>query len=305
MSMSPERGEVGREAIHDESPTGMPEHSDWSLYAWKTFVQERGYPVAPATRENLIEYIDHRLSAGIKPKTIQRDIYEISNYHRALGKNDPMSDEVRDVLKIVLKRFGSRSPVISRINRQSMEHIRDSALQPRGMQSFGKARRRGETDIALISVMRDGLLLCRDAKDMHWGDVTEADDGSGQLRLRYPLWKHTPVYISPESMDALAVIRKGASDSDSVFNLTSEAIYQRIRKAAYYAGLGERFTTDSPRLGMAEDLIKAGIELPAVMAAGRWRQPLTLLHHFQEELAARGAVARMYKADERDKPWLK
>ena len=294
-----------REPIHRDPPATMPRSYQESVKTWLKFARDHGCPAAPATQDSLIEFIDFRVSAGIKPQTIAIDIYEISSYHRELGEDDPITDEVKELLRIIRKMYESPPKIIPRINQERLELIKNSALKPRGTQSFGKARKRGETDIALISVMRDGLLLCRDVKDMRWCDITEADDGSGELQLRNPLWRNVGVYISPETMKVLAKIREGAKSDESVFKMSSGKIYERVRKAAEQAGLGKGYTTDSPRMGMAEDLIKAGRELPVVMAAGRWMQPHTLLRHFRKELAARGTVARMYKSDKRDKPWLK
>ena len=46
----------------------------------------------------------------------------------------------------------------------------------------------------------------------------------------------------------------------------------RLHKAAQAAGLGEDFTGHSGRVGMAQDLVKNGVELPALMTAGRCRK---------------------------------
>jgi hypothetical protein len=46
---------------------------------------------------------------------------------------------------------------------------------------------------------------------------------------------------------------------------------------------------------MAQDLVAAGDELPAVMQAGRWRTPAMPARYAERLLAARGAVARYYE----------
>ena len=45
------------------------------------------------------------------------------------------------------------------------------------------ARRRGLVDVALASVMRDGLLRVSEAAALRWGDVELAGDGSGRIRI--------------------------------------------------------------------------------------------------------------------------
>ena len=45
------------------------------------------------------------------------------------------------------------------------------------------AQRRGLVDVALASVMRDGLLWVSEAAALRWGDVELAGDGSGRIRI--------------------------------------------------------------------------------------------------------------------------
>ena len=45
---------------------------------------------------------------------------------------------------------------------------------------------------------------------------------------------------------------------------------------------------------MAQDLAQAGIDLPALMTAGRWSSPTMPSRYTRAELARRGAVARYY-----------
>ena len=53
--------------------------------------------------------------------------------------------------------------------------------------------------------------------------------------------------------------------------MTTRHIGNRIKAAAEAAGLGEGYTGHSGRVGMAQDLVKSGVELPALMTAGRWK----------------------------------
>ena len=45
---------------------------------------------------------------------------------------------------------------------------------------------------------------------------------------------------------------------------------------------------------MARDLARAGIELPSLMNAGRWRTPVMPAPYIRNESAGRGAVAQFY-----------
>jgi hypothetical protein len=56
-----------------------------------------------------------------------------------------------------------------------------------------------------------------------------------------------------------------------------------------------RISGHSCRVGMAQDLVAAGAELPAVMQAGRWKSPTMPARYAEKVLPRRGAVARFYE----------
>ena len=70
---------------------------------------------------------------------------------------------------------------------------------------------------------------------------------------------------------------------------------RRVQAAARAAGLGEGFTGHSGRVGMAQDLARTGVELPALMTAGRWKSSRMPARYTERQAADRGAVARYYQ----------
>ena len=48
---------------------------------------------------------------------------------------------------------------------------------------------------------------------------------------------------------------------------------------------------------MAQDLVKNGVELPALMTAGRWKSSKMPARNTEPQAADRGAVARYYQDD--------
>ena len=98
-------------------------------------------------------------------------------------------------------------------------------------------------------------------------------------------------------MEGLEAIRPEGADSDVlIFGLSDQQIHRRLRAAAKAAGLGDNFSGHSARVGMARDLAAYGVELPALMTAGRWTSPTMPARYTRGELAGRGAVARHYAA---------
>ena len=271
---------------------------DYRVEHWARWAEALGYPAVPAQPEHIIEYISMKDENGIVAASIKSDILAISRLHREHGEDDPVNEDIK---KFLGNMMGSYAPskVVQTITHERLELIRATACLPLGSESAENAMLRGQEDIALISTMRDAMLRLAGAKEMRYGDITESEDGSGILKSHDDRWQDA--YLSADAMAALSAIRRGRSDEDLVFGLARKTIQDRIRKAAKYSGLGSTgFNSESPRLGMAEDLINASYGLPAIMAAGRWRSPDLLMRRFKKELAKVGAVAQLYGTAERD-----
>ena len=166
------------------------------------------------------------------------------------------------------------------------------------------ARRRGMVDVALASVMRDGLLRVSEAAALRWGDVELAGDGSGRIRIPESKTDQEAegvvLYLGPAAVEALLAIRPEEAVIDAVtpvFNLHPDTIRRRLQQAARAAGLpGWRdITGHSGRVGMAQDLSAAGFALPELMTAGRWKSPRMPARYTERQTAGRGAVARYYQ----------
>ena len=106
------------------------------------------------------------------------------------------------------------------------------------------------------------------------------------------------LYIGTEAAQALQAIRPAEELLDPatpVFGMTTRHIGNRVRAAAKAAGLGEGYTGHSGRVGMAQDLVKSGVELPALMTAGRWKSSKMPARYTERQAADRGAVAKYYQ----------
>ena len=172
------------------------------------------------------------------------------------------------------------------------------------------ARRRGQVDIALLSVLRDGLLRRSEAAALRWGDVEIQGRGSARLHVRRsktdPEAEGAALYIGSDAASALvAIMSEGfavVDPSTPVFGLSASQIGRRVNAAAKAAGLGDGFTGHSGRVGMAQDLAAAGVELPALMTAGRWKSSRMPARYTERQAAGRGAVARYYQGRRGESP---
>ena len=102
------------------------------------------------------------------------------------------------------------------------------------------ARRRGQVDVALLSVLRDGLLRRSEASAVRWGDVEVQEDGSARLHVRRsktdPEAEGAVLYIGSEAAAALvAIMPEGFAVVDAaapVFGLSASQIGRRVNAAA-------------------------------------------------------------------------
>ena len=275
---------------------------------WRNFVVwavRRNIPAFPADPAQVAAYLAERIARyGHKPATLRVAAAAIAFVHRATGWANPCaSPEVKRTLRGAARKAGRSQKQARALTADGLAAIRSSACAPRlgrggRLESPQTAETRGRVDVALMGLMRDAMLRVSEAAAVTWRDVTTEPDGTGRLLIRRsktdPEGQGAVAFLSEPTMRALGLIRRGASECDSVFGLRPNQISTRIKKAAQAAGLGDGFSGHSPRVGMARDLVRAGIELPSLMTAGRWRTPVMPAHYTRNEVASRGAVAQFY-----------
>ena len=279
--------------------------------AWKRFrewARSEGLEALPADPLTVAAYLTHRAAAGRSMSTLAMDRKAISHEHRMAGLPTPTATEgVRQTfagLRNRLAEEGRGEPRQARgLTAEALDAIRRTAHRPRSgptgrTESARCARRRGDVDIAIASVMRDALLRRSEAAALRWEAVKFVADGSARLTVGRSKTSVAPVvlYVGPGAAAALRRIRPArARGKDRVFGLRSgRAISNRVAAMAVAAGLGEGFSGHSPRVGMAQDLTAAGVGLTAIMVAGRWKSERMPAYYSRAEEAGRGAVARFY-----------
>ena len=277
-------------------------------YQWRRFARwarERGMDTLPAAPALVAAYLAERAELQEhRPATLRTAAAAIAFVHRSAELDDPCdTEDVKGILSGATRRMGSAQRQAEGLTAQAMEAIVDTICLPRrgrggNRENVESARQRGETDVAMISLMRDAMLRVSEAAALKWEDITGEEDGTGRLLIRRSKTdaqgEGAVAFVSSQTMTRLASIRGGASEGESVFGLGRSRISGRIKRAAQAAGLGDGFSGHSPRVGMAQDLARAGTELPRLMTAGRWRSPRMPAHYTRNETIARGAVAQYY-----------
>ena len=275
---------------------------------WRNFIgwaEERGIRTLPADPVQVAAYLAERMEEyGHKPSTLRVAASAIAFVHKAAGADDPCaSPEVKKTLRSATRKAGTSQKQAEALTADVLAVIESTAHNPRRgrggrLESPEAARSRGNLDIALISVMRDAMLRVSEAAALTWRDIVTEDDGTGRLLIRRSKTdaegQGAIAFLSAQTMETLRLIRSGTVDNDGPFGLRPNQISRRIKQAAQAAGLGDDFSGHSPRVGMARDLARAGIELPSLMNAGRWRSPAMPARYTRSEVAGRGAVAQFH-----------
>ena len=275
---------------------------------WRNFLvwaTVRGVLAFPADPEQVAAYLAQRIEEhGHKPATLRMAASAIAYVHKTAGMHDPCaSPEVRRTLRSATRKAGKSQKQAEALTDKAMDAIRLTARNPRigrggRLESPETAIGRGDLDIALAGLMRDGLLRVSEAAALVWNDLETESDGTGRLLVRRSktdaAGEGVVLFVSARTMDDIQTIRNNKAGSDSIFGLRPNQISKRIKAAAQAAGLGEGFSGHSPRVGMARDLAGFGVELPTLMTAGRWRTPAMPAHYVRKETAGRGAVAQFH-----------
>ena len=280
--------------------------------AWRSFeagAQGRGALAMPASPPLIAAYLAHlaeerRMSVA----TVRLHKAALAAIHKAAGHPDPTDNEgVRRIMQGIARAHGKGQKQAKPLTAEALAAAKATAQGRRQLgdgkrqESTERASWRGRVDVALLATLRDGLLRRSEAVALTWGDVEFQDNGSALLQLRRSKTDQeaegVTLYIGTEASQALQAIRPAEELLDPatpVFGLTTRHIGNQVRAAAQAAGLGEGFTGHSGRVGMAQDLVKSGVELPALMTAGRWKSSKMPARYTERQAAGRGAVARYY-----------
>ena len=289
---------------HEIAPNTIKNYS----VQWRSFIMwavGKGIRALPADPGQVAAYLAERIEEhGHKPATLRAAAAAIAFVHRTAGQDDPCATpEVKRTLRSATRKAGRRQKQAEALTAEALTAIRSTACNPRRgrggrFESWETARCRGNLDIALISLMRDAMLRVSEAAVLTWGDIVTEFDGTGRLLIRRSktdsVGHGAVAFLSASTMEALGLICSAKVAADSVFRLRPNQISRRIKQAAQEAGLGDGFSGHSPRVGMARDLARVGIELPSLMNAGRWRSPAMPAHYIRNESAGKGAVAQFH-----------
>ena len=268
---------------------------------FSTWCAEQGLASLPASGDAVASFID-AMAETRKPATIRRYVASVGHLHRAAGLDDPTkANPAKLALKRLGRQHGSRQTQAAPLGEMAVERVlattKDSLIDRR--------------DLALLMISRDMLARRSEVVALQVEDVQFADDGSATVLVRRSKTDATGqgsvLWLSPRTAKALRAWLDGAGISEGVVfrsvgkggavggALDAGDVARRFKVLAERAGIDAALISGhSARVGMAQDLVAHGAELPEVMQAGRWKSPTMPARYAERLSAGRGAVAQYY-----------
>ena len=244
------------------------------------------------------------------PGTVRTHAAAIAAVHRDAGHASPTEHPgVKKALAGQARLRRHQPQQASGLDTQAFELIAETAICPRitsggRMENADEAHDRGIKDVAMIGLMRDALLRRGECAALMWSDFSVEQDGTGRIIIRASktdqIGRGCIRYVSTMMVEYLLIyktVTQGTPEA-SMFGLSARQICRRIASACAQAGLQGNYSGHSPRIGMAIDLARAGVSLPALMEAGRWKSADMPAHYVRAVEAGSGAVAKWYENDE-------
>ena len=285
--------------------------------AFTTWASAQGYPSLPALDATLAAYLTRLAGQGQALASIRQARGAVVKAHQLAGFPTPAGPVTAAALLGIGRSIGAAQGQAAPLTAEGLAAIRATAHLPRrgrggGLETPAFARQRGLVDLAIASVIRDGLLRVSETAALAWADLSPAPDGSGVAAIRRSKAdveaQGQAVYLGRAAMAALAAIRPAQADGAApIFGLAARQLNRRIQAMARAAGLGEGFSGHSGRVGIAQDLAANGAELLALMVAGRWQSARMPARYTEKQALGRGAVARTTPRHSRpaagNRPW--
>ena len=275
--------------------------SDLAIFAaWCAACARRALPAGP---ETVAAFVDAMAEARA-PATVRRYVTSISIAHRIAGCADAAkSESVRLALKRMDRSKGRRQDQATGLTWPLRNRLLDAAGE----------RLIDDRNRALLAVAYDTLLRRSELSALLVPDLLEEIDGDATLLVRRSKTDQEgegeTVWVAP---DSVALVRTWLSRAGIAGGFLFRSVAKggraggalppgqvpRIFKAmARAAGLPpdvvDGLSGHSTRVGATQDMIGAGIELPAILLAGRWKSTAMVSRYGARLQARQNGAARL------------
>ena len=184
--------------------------------AFTTWASAQGYPSLPAADATLAAYLTLLAGQGFALASVRQARGAVVKAHELAGFPTPAGPVTAAALLGIGRSIGAAQGQAAPLTAEGLAAIRATAHLPRRgrggcPETAAFARRRRLVDVAIASVIRDGLLRVSETAALAWANVAPAPDGSGVATVRRsktdPESQGQAVYLGEAAMTALAAIR--------------------------------------------------------------------------------------------------
>lgn len=261
----------------------------------------------PATAETVAAFIDAMAALDRKPATIRRYVSSIAHMHRAAEAGEPTRhSKVKLALTRAAKAKGTRQRQAAPLGRS----VLDAMVSAAGDRLIDLRNR------ALFAVAYDTLVRRSALVALQLEDVQVTEDGAGTVLVRREKTdqqgegsirylaadsvRHLKAWISVAGITEGALFRAVSRWGVIGESLGAGEIPAILKKFAKAAGVSpDGLSGHSARVGAAQDMVAAGLDVGEVMQAGGWKTPVMVARYSERLLASRGAAAKLAKSQGR------
>ena len=281
--------------------------SDLEVYA--KWCAGRGIAALPAAPADIAAFVD-AMAVSRAPATVRRYVASIAAAHKAIGHGRATGSPL---VKLALQRMHRR-----RGRRQVQARGLTWPLRTRLLEAAGD-RLIDLRNRALLSVAYDTLLRRAELAALRVKDLVVEMTGAATLLVRQTKTDTAGcgamVYLAPDTVAMVLdwLDRSGVTDGRLFRSLRGGSLGQKLdpsqipriyKGMARHAGLPpeviDGLSGHSTRVGATQDMIEYGIELPAILQAGRWKSTAMVNRYGERLLAQRSGAAQLAKLQHRD-----
>ena len=289
------------------SNTERAVRSDLSIYA--AWCEERGERALPAKPETVAGFVD-AMAEVRSPATVRRYVASIAVAHRAVGRGKTLkSPAVRLALRRMHRGKGRR---------QGQVHGMTWPLRERLLMAAGD-RAIDDRNRALLAVAYDAMLRRTELTSLQVSDFLEEISGDATLLVRRSKTdgegRGACLYLARDTTGLVrAWLERGGISEGRLFRSVGKGgrlgegldpsqvprIFKGMaRRAGLPAAVVEGLSGHSARVGAAQDMIAAGIELPSILQAGRWKSTAMVNRYGERLLARHSGAAQLARIQQR------
>ena len=281
--------------------------ADVQIFA--AWCRHHGRAAFPASTATLVAFVDD-MGRVKTPATVRRYVASIATVHKALWQTNPVeSAAVRFAVQRMHRRRGRRQAQVQGLTWP----LRNRLLEAAGDRLIDARNR------ALLTVGYDTLLRRSELVSLDVSDVLEDIDGTATLLVRSSKTDAdghgATLYLARDTVQLVTTwleqggvrggrvfrsVRKNGRVGEQLDASQVPRIYKEMaRRAGLPADIVGTLAGHSTRVGPVQDMITCGIELPAILQAGRWTTTRMVQRYGERLLARRSGAAQLAEQQQR------